>query len=135
MESTRDHRPLRILVVDDDRDTVETMALWLRLAGHEVETASSGPQALCLAGGYRPDVIFLDVAMPGMDGWAVARQLRANPATRHARIVNVTGYVREVDRERSLDAGCDELWPKPLAPEQLAGLLESLQRAQAGEQG
>jgi two-component system CheB/CheR fusion protein len=135
MESTHDRRPLRILVVDDDRDTVETMALWLRLAGCEVETARNGPQALFLARGYRPDVIFLDVAMPGMDGWAVARQLRSDPATRQTRIVNVTGYSREVDRQRSLAAGCDELWTKPVSPEQLAGLLESLQRVQAGEQG
>jgi CheY-like chemotaxis protein len=127
--------PLRVLVVEDDDDTRETFALLVRLAGHDVRTAPDGPSALALAPGYQPHVVFLDVAMPGMDGWAVARQLRANPATRQARIVNVTGYAREVDRQRSLDAGCDELWTKPVAPEQLAGLLESLKRVQAGEQG
>jgi CheY-like chemotaxis protein len=128
MESDPEHRPLRILAVDDDADTVETMALWLRLSGHDVRTAKCGPEALALAAGYRPDVIFLDVAMPGMDGWCVAAQLRAGPATRHARIVSVTGYAREVDRRASFKAGCDDHWAKPIAPEQLAGLLESVRR-------
>jgi CheY-like chemotaxis protein len=131
MESTHDHRPLRILVVDDDADTVETMALWLRLTGHEVRAARSGPEALAVAPGYRPDVIFLDVAMPGMDGWTVARQLRAVPATRHACIVSVTGYARDVDRRESFEAGCDGHWPKPISAEQLKGLLESLWERQA----
>jgi CheY-like chemotaxis protein len=134
MKSDFDHRPLRVLVVDDDVDTVESMALWLRLTGHEVRAARSGEEALGVAADYRPDVVFLDVAMPGMDGWAVARQLRADPATRQARIISVTGYAREVDRRESFKAGCDDHWPKPIAGEQLTGLLESLRQVPDGEQ-
>ncbi len=131
MGSDHEHQPLRILVVDDDADTVETMALWLRLSGHDVRTAKSGPEALAAAADYRPDVVFLDVAMPGMDGRAVAARLRAGPATRHARIVSVTGYAREVDRRESFRAGCDDHWVKPIAAEQLSGLLESLRQRPA----
>jgi CheY-like chemotaxis protein len=86
-----------------------------------------------VAADYRPDPVLLDVAMPGMDGWAVARRLGADPATRGARIISVTGYAHEADRRQSLKAGCDDLWVKPIAAEQLSGLLESLRQGQDRE--
>jgi CheY-like chemotaxis protein len=105
MEPINSFSQLRVLAVDDDADTRETIALLDRLQGHDACTARDGPSALAVAASYRPDVILLDVAMPGMNGWVVARSLRGNPATRHAYIVGVTGYVRDVDRQRSLEAG------------------------------
>jgi two-component system CheB/CheR fusion protein len=122
---------LRVLAVDDDEDTCESIALLVRLAGHDARTARDGRTALAVAATYEPDVVLLDVAMPGMDGWTVARRLRANPATRHAYIVGVSGYVRDGDRRRSLDAGCDDHWAKPFDGAQLGRLLLSIQGGQS----
>jgi CheY-like chemotaxis protein len=124
---------LRILVVDDDADTVESMALWLRLEGYDVRTARGGPEALALAPGYRPDVVLLDMMMPGLDGREVARRLRHDPALPAPRIVGVTGLCREADRRRCLEAGCDEFWAKPVDPEQLRAFLESLRGGRGDE--
>jgi two-component system CheB/CheR fusion protein len=123
------------LVVDDDPDTVGTMELWLCLSGHDIRTARSGPEALAVAAAYRPDAVLLDVAMPGMDGWEVTRRLRQDPALRGVYIVCVSGLARQADRQRSVDAGCDDHWAKPIAPGQLEKLLESLRRKASREGG
>jgi CheY-like chemotaxis protein len=78
------------LVVDDDRDAIDTFALWLRHRGHVVLTAGGGLAAVEIAGGFRPDLVLLDLTMHGMDGWEVARRLRQDPASREAYIVYVT---------------------------------------------
>jgi CheY-like chemotaxis protein len=117
---------LRVLAVDDDATTRETIALLVRLHGHDARTASDGPTALALAALYRPDVILLDVTMPGMNGWAVAQYLRGDPVTRNAYIVGVTGYASDLDRQRSLEAGCNDHWAKPFEGDQLARLLEAI---------
>ncbi len=135
MASPGPPRPLRILVVDNVSDTTESMALWLRLRGHDVRTAGGGPEALTLAAGYRPDVVFLDVVMPGMDGWEVARRLRQDPGLAGLRIVCVTGLGRHADRRRSRESGCDEHWVKPIDPDRLAKLLESERRGKDQERG
>jgi two-component system CheB/CheR fusion protein len=122
---------LRVLAVDDDEDTCESIALLVRLSGHDARTARDGATALAVAAGYEPDVVLLDVAMPGMDGWTLAKRLRANPGTRHAYIVGVSGFARDEDQRRSLDAGCDDHWAKPFDGAQLGRLLESLQAGQS----
>jgi CheY-like chemotaxis protein len=121
-------RPLRILVVDDDRDTVSTMAVILRLSGVAVVTASGGDEALALSRLCCPDAILLDVAMPGTDGWELARQIRRDPALKATYLVCVTGLGSDSDRQQSTDAGCDEHWVKPMDPGQLDTLLEWLGR-------
>jgi CheY-like chemotaxis protein len=123
--------PLLVLVVDDDRDTAESLALLLGLWGHESVVAYDGPTALTLALARHPDLILLDIAMPGLDGYEVARRLRALPGTRDARIWALTGHARDEDRHHALEAGCDGHLVKPLAPEALRELLEGIVRPRA----
>lgn len=113
----------RILVVDDNSDSTTTMAMALKLLGHEVRTALSGASALEAAKQFQPEVVLLDIGLPGMDGYEVARRLRELPATRHARLIALTGYGREEDRRRGREAGFDEYQLKPIAPETLKELL------------
>jgi two-component system CheB/CheR fusion protein len=134
MEPIKPSDRLRVLAVDDDADTRETIALLVRLQGHDARTASDGPTALAMAARYRPNVILLDVAMPGMSGWAVARSLRGDPATRNAYIVGITGYARDMDRQRSLEAGCNDHWAKPFEGDQLARLLAAIVSSQSDQE-
>ncbi len=105
---------LRVLLVDDNVDGAESLAALLRLAGHEVWLAHDGPGALEAAAGFRPDAAVLDIGLPGMDGYEVARRLRADPAAAPAVLVAVTGYGRDRDRERSREAGFDYHLVKPV---------------------
>ena len=91
----------RILLVDDNPDVVDSLALFLRLAGYEVQTADNGPDALKAAIALPPDVVLLDIGLPGMDGYEVARQLRQQPRMAKAQLIAVTGYGSEEDRRRA----------------------------------
>jgi CheY-like chemotaxis protein len=119
--------PLHILVVDDDGDTAATMALLLRLFGHEVRVAPNGPAALRLAREAAPDVVLLDIAMPGMDGFELAVHLRQQPTPRRLVLVAVTGYGTAADRQRSHEAGIDLHLVKPVDSEVLRQLLMKFQ--------
>jgi PAS domain S-box-containing protein len=114
---------LRVLVVDDNRDSAETMALLLRLWGHEAQPAESGPAALSLAENFRPHAVLLDIGLPGMDGYAVAQRLRALPGLDRPLLVAMTGYGQEHDRRRSREAGFDHHLVKPVEPDILRRLL------------
>ncbi|HVF34181.1 MAG TPA: ATP-binding protein, partial [Candidatus Saccharimonadia bacterium] len=105
---------LRILVVDDNVDAAETLAHALALFGHETATAFDGPSALRLSVQFHPDVCLLDLGLPVMDGFELARRLRALPETRGARLIAVTGYGQRADLERSADAGFDAHTVKPV---------------------
>ena len=120
--------PLRVLVVDDCPDGLQSTALLVRLWGHVAVTATDGPTALQRAAACRPDVVLLDVGLPGMDGHAVARALRGRLGLGQAYLICVTGYAAEEDRRLALAAGCDEHWAKPVDPEALRRLLESRRR-------
>jgi two-component system CheB/CheR fusion protein len=109
--------PRRVLVTDDHVDGAETMAIMLRGAGHEVLVAHSGADALEIARDFRPQVIFLDVGMPGMDGYDTARQLRAMGGLEDTLLVALTGYGQESDRQHACEAGFDEFLVKPAIPE------------------
>jgi CheY-like chemotaxis protein len=111
------------LVVDDNRDLAESLAMVLRLWGHDVAVAFDGPEALRAARDRLPEVIFLDIGLPLLDGFEVARQLRSEPKTRQVRIIAVTGYGREEDRQRSRDVGIDLHLTKPVDPTMLQRLL------------
>src|SRR5579871_4374991 len=106
-----------------------SMALLLGLWGHNVQTAADGPSALLLAEVYRPDVVLLDVGLPGMDGHQVALRLRGSLGLRQALVVAVSGYAQAADRRRSLAAGCDLHWVKPVEPADLRRLLAARQGA------
>jgi len=116
----------RILIVDDNRDALESLARLLQLAGHEIHQASDGPQALALAADKQPDLVMLDIGMPGMDGYEVARRIRAEPWGHAMVLVAVTGWGQDADRRRSRDAGFDSHWVKPLDAQKLAALLSGL---------
>jgi len=104
----------RILVVDDNVDAAESLALLLSLEGHEVRTAHDGPAALTAAQGEPPDLVILDLGMPGMDGYEVARRLRAMPGSNDVLLVALTGWAQEDDRRRCYEAGFDGHLPKPV---------------------
>ncbi len=112
----------RILVVDDNHDAAETLALLLQMAGHEVAVAHDGPGAVAEALAHPPDIVLCDIGLPGMDGYEVARQLRAGGA-RNLRLVAVSGYAQPEDVARSVEAGFDAHVAKPPDPERLAHLL------------
>jgi CheY-like chemotaxis protein len=116
-------QPLRILVIDDDPDMVQSLALLAVGMGHDVQRATSGWEALRVARRTRPEIVLLDLGLPDIDGYAIARQLRREPALARTRIVAITGHAREEDRKRSLDAGCDEHLVKPVDPAVLDRLL------------
>jgi signal transduction histidine kinase/CheY-like chemotaxis protein len=113
----------RILVVDDDRDAGDSLALLLRLQGHQVRLAREGPAALEMAGSDPPDLIFLDLGMPGMDGYEVARRVRKLPRLANTMLVALTGWGREEDRLRTREAGFNDHLTKPADPEMLQKLL------------
>jgi signal transduction histidine kinase len=113
----------RILVVDDQRDSTDSLAMFLRLRGHEVHTAHDGPGALEEIARGRPEVVFLDLGLPGMSGYDVARQVRAQADTRDLRLVALTGYGTEADRVKSRAAGFDVHLAKPVDPQALDALI------------
>jgi PAS domain S-box-containing protein len=116
----------KILVVDDNLDVVESLALYLTDCGHDVRVAHTGEKALAEAREFRPDLMLIDVALPGMDGHEAARRIRAMPELAPSVLVAVTGHGQEDDRRRSRQAGFDHHWVKPLSFGALAALLDSL---------
>jgi CheY-like chemotaxis protein len=113
----------RILIVDDCPDTAESLALLLEIHGHEARCAFGGAAGLALAAAFRPEVIFLDLAMPGLDGWAVARRLRQEPALAGVLVVAVSGYGRPDDVAKAAAAGCDWHLLKPAAAADVLAIL------------
>jgi PAS domain S-box-containing protein len=114
----------RILVVDDNFDSAETMAVLLDLEGHDTRMIHDGPTALKLAQAFRPEVVLLDIGMPGMDGYAVAARLRELPETRDSVLIAMTGYGQPADRTRSHEAGFDHHLVKPVDVEALRSLIQ-----------
>jgi PAS domain S-box-containing protein len=115
---------LRVLVVEDNEDTLELVQMWLRSLGHEVQGASDGNAGLQSAITMKPDVALVDIGLPGIDGYEVARSVRASDAGNGIYMVAVTGYGRPEDRARALDAGFDAYIVKPL---DVAGLKRALE--------
>jgi CheY-like chemotaxis protein len=116
----------RVLVVDDNADIAESTALILQLAGYTVKKALSGQEALEMASSFDPAVILLDIGMPGLDGYAVARRLRGEANMKDAVLIAVTGYGTSADRSRARAAGFDRHLVKPVDPAALQHLLTDL---------
>jgi signal transduction histidine kinase/CheY-like chemotaxis protein len=112
----------RILLVDDNADALEALQVILQLMGHEVEAATDGESALAVAARFRPELVALDIGLPGIDGYEVARRLRALPGLAGAVLVALTGYGQDEDRERARAAGFDHHLLKPVLPEAVVAL-------------
>jgi CheY-like chemotaxis protein len=120
----------RLLVVDDNKDSADSFGMLLRLQGHEVRVAHDGPTALELVKGFRPEMVFLDLGMPGMDGYEVARRLRQQPGLENVWLTALTGWGQQEDRRRTAAAGFDQHLVKPVEPKALDELLAGLKPPQ-----
>jgi CheY-like chemotaxis protein len=129
MDTPTPTRPLNVLVVDDNPDAAESLALVLRAVGHDVRVAWNGLDALTAARELPPDVVLLDLGMPFMNGYEAAHQFRADPAIRSAILVAVTGWGSDDDRRRTREAGFARHLVKPVDPAEVVALL----RDHAGE--
>lgn len=119
-------RGLRVLIVDDHPDSAASLAELLQVLGHEALAVRDGQAALDAASRLEPQVVLLDIGLPKMDGYAVARALRAEPWGREARLIAVTGWGQDADRARSREAGFDLHLVKPVEPDALIDLLDRL---------
>jgi two-component system, chemotaxis family, CheB/CheR fusion protein len=126
---TPKRRAVRVLVVNDYPDNVESMAVLLRLFGHEVGVALGGPAALRAAQAQQPDAVLLDISMPGLDGYQVARKLRAMFRDKPLLLVAITAHGFEEDRRRCEEAGFDLHLVKPADPLEVENLLRDLGRS------
>jgi CheY-like chemotaxis protein len=115
---------LQVLVVEDHEDTASSLAMLLRLNGYEVKVAADGPSALRAVQESPPDVVLLDIGLPQMDGWAVARQIRKQTGWKRPLLVAISVYGAEADQRRSQEVGMDLHLVKPVDPETLVHVLE-----------
>jgi signal transduction histidine kinase/CheY-like chemotaxis protein len=113
----------RVLVIEDQQDARESLRMLLELDHHDVETAATGPEGVAKFGTFLPDVVLVDIGLPQMDGYEVARAIRRSPLGARVRLVALTGYGREEDRRASLDAGFDHHLTKPVDYDAVAELL------------
>ncbi len=123
MATNRATWPLRVLVVDDDRDTADSFATLLKMWGYYPLVAYRSADALELSRDQQPDVVLLDIGLPGIDGYEVARRVRRQPGMAGAFLIAVTGYGQPGDHRVSRAAGFDLHLVKPVEPEELRGLL------------
>lgn len=123
IEKSRPRVHCRVLVVDDNFDAAETVAVFLELAGHQVKAVTDAMEALACASVYAPEVIVLDIGLPVLDGYQLARRLRATEQTRASFLIALTGYGQDADRSRALQAGFDRHLVKPADPAELARMI------------
>jgi CheY-like chemotaxis protein len=121
----------RILLVEDNPDIGETLRDLLELLGHDVELADNGLRGVQRALENRPEVMLVDIGLPGIDGYEVARQLRATDAGRKMMLIALTGYGRPEDRQKSRDAGFDAHLTKPVEPDDLLKVFADVTRRRA----
>jgi CheY-like chemotaxis protein/two-component sensor histidine kinase len=119
----------RLLVVDDNKDAAISLSMLLRLQGHEVRVAHDGSAALEMTKTYSPDMVFLDIGMPGMDGYEVARRIRRQPGLEKVVLAALTGWGQQEDRRRTAEAGFDHHLIKPPEPKLIEGLLGELKKS------
>jgi DNA-binding response OmpR family regulator len=113
-----------VLVVDDNLDAAETIAAYLRLEGHDTKVVNQGGEVLAAARVFEPQVVVLDIGLPGLDGYQIARQLRSSEETRDTLLIAVTGYGREEDRALAAEAGFDCHFVKPADPIEIQAAID-----------
>jgi DNA-binding response OmpR family regulator len=118
--------PRTVLVADDDEDILQLVSFRLERAGYKVVTAADGQQALVAAREHQPDLAVLDVMMPGLNGYEVTRQLRADPATAAIPVILLTARVQEADVSRGFEAGADDYLRKPFSPQELRSRVQAI---------
>jgi CheY-like chemotaxis protein len=120
---TNSYPERRLLLVDDNEDAALALSRLLQASGHTVIQAYDGPTALEAAAAYKPDAVLLDIGLPGMDGYEVARRMRQDPELAQTRLIAISGYCQEEDRQRSREAGFDHHLAKPTNLQELLALL------------
>ncbi len=120
---------VRILIVDDNEDAAELLASTLELTGYRTLVVHDGPAALKVIADFAPDIAMLDIGLPVMDGYELARRLRAEPRWAQLRLVAVTGYGQQSDRQRSQEAGFDAHLVKPIDVARLPAVIDELTQA------
>ena len=123
----------RILIADDNQDSADSLAMFLKIKGYEVGTAYDGEQAVEAAEALRPDVALLDIGMPNLDGYDACRRIRQQPWGQGMFLIALTGWGQEEDRRRTEEAGFDQHLVKPVDPAALMKLLASLSAKQGGQ--
>jgi CheY-like chemotaxis protein/two-component sensor histidine kinase len=130
-ETAQPTQAWRVLVVDDNIDSADSITSLLEASGHDVKVAYSAEKALEMAAEYQPEIMLLDIGLPEMDGYEVAKRLRQNPQLKDLRLIALTGYGQDSDRQRSREAGFDAHVVKPVDWRNLSELLESLMKRQS----
>jgi two-component system, chemotaxis family, CheB/CheR fusion protein len=124
-------QPLRVLVVDDNHDAADSLGMLLKFLGAEIRLAYDGNAALDALESFDPDLVLLDIGMPGMDGYEVAKRIRRHPGFAHLKLIALTGWGQEEDRRRTAAAGFDHHLIKPTGIEALRGLLATIEARDA----
>ena len=119
-------RKLRVLVIDDNEDAAESLAMMIELDGHEIRTVYNGAAALELAGCFRPDLVFCDIGLPKMDGYEVARRLRLEAEHSATVLVALTGWGSEEDKRKTKEAGFDHHFIKPAEGAEIESIIRSV---------
>jgi len=117
---------LRVLVVEDNVDAAQSLAMLLQVSGHQVRMAHTGPTALEAALDYRPNVVLLDISLPEMDGYEVAKRIRQQPVLHNVVLVAMTGYGRDADRQRSQEVGFNAHLVKPVDFDKVQEILATV---------
>jgi CheY-like chemotaxis protein len=117
---------MRILYVEDNEDNIYVVRKRLTRAGFTILVATDGEQGVAMATVERPDLILMDLSLPVMDGWEATRRLKAAPETRHIPLIVLTAHAMTGDREKALEAGCDDFDTKPVELERLLGKIHAL---------
>lgn len=118
----------RILIADDNHDAADSLSMLFKLSGHEVFIAHTGAQAVASADEFRPDVGLIDIGMPELDGYEVARRIRHESWGREMMLIAVTGWGEADDKRRAIAAGFDRHMTKPIDPEELERLMQQQER-------
>jgi len=116
----------KILLVEDDEMNRDMLSRRLIKRGYEVAIAVDGEQGVEMAGSESPQIILMDMSLPGIDGWTATRQVKANEATRGIPVIALTAHAMAGDREKALEAGCDEFDTKPVELQRLLSKIEGL---------
>ena len=118
--------PKRILIADDEPNIVASLEFLMEQAGFEVRTAADGHEALALAASFAPDLVLLDVMMPGKSGYEVCQHLKADAATRHVKVVMLSAKGRDVEVAKGIELGADAYVTKPFSTRELAAQIRAL---------